>query len=165
MRRGGERSNELLLKGQATLWATPQAHDAQGMGNPSRVGRFGTMAGGRNLNDEAALWATPAARDWRSGQTSSATMSRNSRPLNEQVVNSSFLPAPAIKSAGRDISNNTPTLNPQFVETLMGWPLGWTDPGAPMRSGGEWTGFASAATAWFPWLRLMRGELSRLVSE
>ena len=34
-------------------WATPQAHDST-PGNPERVGRFGTAAGGRNLNDEAA---------------------------------------------------------------------------------------------------------------
>jgi hypothetical protein len=126
MRRGGDRLSELLLKGQAALWATPQAHDAQSAGNPERVGRFGTMAGGRNLNDEAALWATPAARDWKSGQTSAATMARNSRPLNEQAVNSSSLPAPVTKSPGRDISNSAPTLNPRFVEALMGWPSGWT---------------------------------------
>lgn len=40
------------------LWPTPQAHDA-GRGNPSRVGRFGTQHGERNLNDEVALWPTP----------------------------------------------------------------------------------------------------------
>jgi hypothetical protein len=79
-------------------------------------------------------------------------MSRNSRPLNEQVVNSSSRLDPSTKPPGRDISNSAPTLNPRFVEALMGWPSGWT-------------GFDFAATAWFPWLRLMRGELSRLVSE
>jgi len=40
-------------------------------------------------------------------------------------------------------------LNPLFVEALMGWPTGWT-------------GFAFVATAWSPWLRRMRCELSRL---
>jgi hypothetical protein len=42
------------------------------------------------------------------------------------------------------------TLNPLFVEWLMGWPIGWTDCG-------------SAATGLFRWLQLMRSELSRLL--
>ena len=52
------------------------------------------------------IYATPMARDWRSGKVSQATMERNSRPLSEQVGGS---------------------LNPTWVEWLMGWPLGWTD--------------------------------------
>ena len=51
-------------------------------------------------------YATPTARDWRSGKASEATMAKNSRPLSEQVGGS---------------------LNPTWVEWLMGWPLGWTD--------------------------------------
>lgn len=43
-------------------WATPQAHDSH-TGNADRVGRFGTSAGGRNLNDDVANWATPRAED------------------------------------------------------------------------------------------------------
>jgi len=50
--------------------------------------------------------ATPTARDWKSGKASDATMERNSRPLSEQIGGS---------------------LNPTWVEWLMGWPLGWTD--------------------------------------
>jgi len=41
------------------------------------------------------------------------------------------------------------TLNPAFVEALMGWPAGWT-------------GFDSVETAWSPWLRRMRLEFWRL---
>ncbi len=37
-------------------------------------------------------------------------------------------------------------VNPLFVEALMGRPTGWT-------------GFASVATAWSPWLRRMRCEV------
>ena len=171
------------LQQRSRQWATPQAHDAQGAGNPNRVGRYGTLAGGRNLNDEAALWATPAvadvdggrmhrsgkrsnelllkgqaaiwatpsARDWKSGQASPETLARNSRPLNEQAVNLHSRPAPATKPDGRNTSAGAPTLNPQFVELLMGWPIGWT-------------GFAFAATEWSRWSRHMRCELSRLTS-
>jgi hypothetical protein len=50
--------------------------------------------------------ATPTARDWRSGKASEETHARNARPLSEQIGGS---------------------LNPTWVEWLMGWPLGWTD--------------------------------------
>ena len=50
--------------------------------------------------------ATPTARDWKSGKASQKTMDRNARPLSEQIGGS---------------------LNPTWVEWLMGWPLGWTD--------------------------------------
>ena len=49
--------------------------------------------------------ATPTARDWKSGKASPATLERNSRPLSEQI-------------GGQ--------LNPDWVEWLMNWPLGWT---------------------------------------
>lgn len=41
--------------------------------------------------------------------------------------------------------------NPRFYEHLMGWPIGWTDPEAPV------TGFAA-------WLLRSRGQLSKLIS-
>ena len=53
--------------------------------------------------------------------------------------------------AGGDSSGARRTLTPLFVETLMGWPAGWT-------------GIGSAAMAWSRWLPRMRGELSRLCS-
>jgi hypothetical protein len=62
----------------------------------------------REMAKAFARWpvATPTARDWRSGKASQATHARNSRPLSEQIGGS---------------------LNPTWVEWLMGWPLGWTD--------------------------------------
>ena len=67
----------------------------------------------------------------------------------EQAVSSH--PARATTKVGGDTSKPNPTLNPLFVETLMGWPTGWA-------------GFGSAATAWCHWLPRMRGELSKLCS-
>jgi hypothetical protein len=40
--------------------------------------------------------------------------------------------------------------NPAFFEMVMGWMIGWTEPGRPV------TGFAA-------WLRRSRGQLSRLL--
>jgi len=52
--------------GSQKHWTTPQAHDAQGVPDPSRWGRHGTKHGGRDLPDEAAMvatWPTPRASE------------------------------------------------------------------------------------------------------
>lgn len=82
----------------------------------------------------------PTARDHRDGVTSLANPPLNGL-LGRQVL--------VTPMAGRDTSEPRRTLNPQFVEALMGWPTGWT-------------GSASVATAWSPWLQRMRFELWQL---
>lgn len=65
---------DLNLQVQAVergLWPTPQAHDAK-PGMAKRVGRYGTRAGARNLNDEVQMWPTPTANR-RSGLQSHGT--------------------------------------------------------------------------------------------
>ena len=81
------------------LWPTPTV-----CGNYNRKGLSKTSGDG--LATAVLKCATPTARDWKSGKASQATMERNSRPLSEQIGGS---------------------LNPAWVEWLMGWPLGWTD--------------------------------------
>lgn len=80
-------------------WPTPTVK-----GNYNKAGL--SAKSGDGLATEVLRCATPTARDWRSGKASQATMERNSRPLSEQIGGS---------------------LNPTWVEWLMGWPLGWTD--------------------------------------
>jgi hypothetical protein len=93
------------LKGQIHLrdwvktWPTPTV-----CGNYNRKGASATSGDG--LATAVLKVATPTARDWRSGKASQATHDKNSRPLSEQIGGS---------------------LNPTWVEWLMGWPLGWTD--------------------------------------
>ena len=88
------------------LWQTPTVIDA-GSGRVNRSASDGaterpTLA----RMAKTGLLATPTARDWRSGKASEATHKKNSRPLSEQIGGS---------------------LNPEWVEWLMNWPLGWTD--------------------------------------
>lgn len=45
----GERSSDQRLRNQASLWTTPQAHDEH-PGDANRVGRYGTKAGGGELD-------------------------------------------------------------------------------------------------------------------
>jgi hypothetical protein len=86
------------------------------------------------------MWMTPTARDHKDGATSLANTPVNGL-LGRQVL--------VTPLAGSDTSDARRTLSPLFVEALMGWPTGWT-------------GFASVAMAWSPWLQRMRSELSRL---
>jgi hypothetical protein len=80
-------------------WPTPTV-----CGNYNRKGA--SASSGDGLTTAVLKCATPTARDWRSGKASEETHARNSRPLSEQIGGS---------------------LNPTWVEWLMGWPLGWTD--------------------------------------
>lgn len=95
-----------------------------------------------DLTHAAGMWMTPTARDYKDGSTSLANVPVNGL-LGRQVLTTT--------PRGTDISDTRRTLNPLFVETLMGWPTGWT-------------GFDFAETEWSPWLRRMRCELSRLSS-
>ena len=95
-----------------------------------------------NLADQATSWPTATARDHKDAASTLANTPVNSL-LGRQVLKTG--------TAGGDSSAVRRTLNPLFVETLMGWPAGWT-------------GFGSAATAWSRWLPRMHGELSRFGS-
>jgi hypothetical protein len=105
MRPDGKSSNRGLAA-SAAMWPTPK-HSDHRSGMPERYKGTQSLNGRRsNLNDAAARYATPTARDWRIGKASEATMERNSRPLSEQIGG---------------------LLNPEWVEWLMNWPIGWTD--------------------------------------
>ena len=117
--RSGDRSDELLLKGQVRHWATPMAEDAGWRGSTAGYG----------LRDESRNWATPVARDYRAPHASDFN-----DPLPLQAIGH---PTEATAASGRV------SLNPLFVEWLMGWPRGWTDCG-------------SRVTGWSRWLRQSR---------
>lgn len=116
----------------AAMWPTPMAND----GCKPSAGNRRTA----DLTHSAGMWMTPTARDHKDGATSLANTPVNGL-LGRQVL--------VTPMAGSDTSEPRRTLNPLFVEALMGWPTGWT-------------GFASVAMAWSRWLRRMRCELSRL---
>ena len=124
------------------LWPTPLAGDGKGTRNrtSSRSETARPRNDGTTLCDATRMWMTPTARDHKDGATSLANTPVNGL-LGRQVL--------VTPMAGSDTSDARRTLNPLFVEALMGWPTGWT-------------GFASVAMAWSPWLRRMRCELSRL---
>lgn len=101
----------------------------------------GERSSGLNRTEIMRQWATPTARDWKDGTLINSKAQTRSN-LSRQ--------APRTDVDGKNSCAHGLTLNPLFVEALMGWPIGWTD-------------CVSAGTALSPWLRLMRSELSQLL--
>ena len=130
--RGGARKHEKGLDGMARDWPTPMATD----GNKPSAGNRKSA----DLTSASQMWMTPTARDHKDGATTLANTPVNGL-LGRQVL--------VTPMAGSDTSEPRRTLNPAFVEALMGWPTGWT-------------AFGSAATEWSHWLPRMRSELSQL---
>ena len=99
------------LQMAAMTWPTPAARDCKGSNSREHCETNGT---GRKHMDQLAnavaypdlRFATPQARDFRTGSTDRWDNPERSRNLNDQI-------------GGQ--------LNPNWVEWLMGWPLGWTD--------------------------------------
>jgi DNA (cytosine-5)-methyltransferase 1 len=75
---------------------------------------------GKRLTIEVKRYPTPSALDWKNGYASEVTHERNSRPFNEQIVKREV--------NGQSIQPKS-SLNPAWVEWLMGFPPGWTDLG------------------------------------
>lgn len=115
------------LSTQAGSRVTPRATDGE-KGGPNQM--FG--AGGTPLPAMAANWPTPANRDYRSPNSQESQDRRNAgSKRGQQLPNfladlsrSSHL-VPAIPNGSRS-SETRRTLNPLFVEWLMGWPTNWT---------------------------------------
>lgn len=113
-------------------WPTPRAQEP-GSNAPTH---------GKGLKETATRhWATPTARDWKDGTMIDSKAQTRSN-LSRQ--------APRTRLHGNASSQTGLTLNPLFVEALMGWPVGWTD-------------CASAATELSRWSRLMHFALSQLL--
>lgn len=107
--RTGRVRASLNTMARSGLWPTPTCQDANGRTHHNQkngsiiLSLLGTVM--LNPNPETRIWATPTARDWKSGKASAATHAKNSRPLSEQTGGS---------------------LNPDWVEILMGYDRGWT---------------------------------------
>lgn len=85
----------------AKMWPTPDANSGKRFGqNPKKINPKRQFT----INDAARLWPTPTTQD-ASNNGVPSQYNRNSLPLNAEVGGS---------------------LNPDWVEWLMGFPTGWT---------------------------------------
>jgi len=121
------------------LWPTPTSGDSGDSGDSGAAG-YSTESGrhtGTTLTDAAArgIWATPTASDADRGPTST----QNGGTLPNQVerkwatptAQDEKGPGPAHMKGGVDLPQQIATtmggkLNPDWVETLQGLPVGWT---------------------------------------
>lgn len=147
------RDRGMALSRRVKFWPTPTACNPNDGESPETWRARAAMLKQKHGNGNDAgtplsiaaqeHWATPSARDWKSGCASEATLSRNSRPLNEQVISLYSLPDPEMMTAGDECSESDPIslppsqkrkLNPFFVEWLMGFPWGSSEPGGNVAS-------------------------------
>lgn len=91
-------------RGARSYFPTPTANCSTGAGTSGRDG-------GMNLQTAVKMLPTPAARDFRSP---------NSKPYSERGGGRKGEQLPNVIGG---------QLNPDWVEWLMGWPIGWTDLG------------------------------------
>ena len=109
-----------------TSWATPRTTDAQGGGRPlNEKGQRITLIDptktyGGNLSDQVRHWPTPAARDYKDfgPNVDYQKVAAKSKLAGVVMINQQDYPA-----------QQSGSLNPDWVEWLMGVPIGWTDLG------------------------------------
>ena len=114
------------LAALAKMWPTPTATDAKASG----ASGYSTLSGrhsGTTLTDAAVrLWATPTASD-NSNRTTRSAPSHGRRHgftlAGQEVDHMNGHRPETTQPAGR----HGTALNPEFVELLMGLPVGWTD--------------------------------------
>jgi hypothetical protein len=110
-------------------WATPQSRDFRSA--EGNADRWENPERSRNLNDQIKAWATPNAfcfqppENTESWQKRAAMQSEKGvnlhKPVQSQVLHENE------KVAG-PIPPSAMKLNPRWVETLMGLPVGWVMP-------------------------------------
>ena len=129
---GGHRGKDDTLYG-----AIVRPKDPRSLATPSgNDANNGTIASGefKSLNRDVHGWATPAARDY-----------RYPNDPNDPNGASRIKRSAQAPTSGDQLPNQIGgSLNPDWVEILMGWPIGWTDavnpcpgiwPGWPMGMG------------------------------
>ena len=119
---GGSNSRRALKK-RKEMWPTPRALEIEESyegyidrmkrsGNPKNVGKTRPQ----NLSMAVKMWTTPVTSDHAARRP---TQNWAGTDLPSQVW---------VESGGRENPNLPPArLSPNWVEWLMGWPIGWTD--------------------------------------
>ena len=127
------------LKGKPSLvaqarkqWPTPDASVSTGYNQSASSGasiRY-SLAG-----KVTKQWPTTTVGDGDKYSVKTNPNSQAAKSLHPTSLDLSSLLDPKMKSRGEESSSQGRTLNPRFVEWLMGWPIGWTDCDSPVT---EW---------------------------
>lgn len=127
-------------------WSTPRASDAE-HGGPNQRDSSGNLA----LPSQAAQWMTPRSHEVGQYQYSRGDKTKPVETLTGQALSHQ---GPETPRDGEKSSPERRSLNPLFVEWLMGWPAGWTLL--------AWTDFGCSAMELSHWKQRMRCALLSL---
>lgn len=140
---------ELAQSAETAMWSTPRASDAE-KGSPNQS--FG--AGGQPLPSQAVQWMTPRSHEVGLYQYSRGDKTKPVETLTGQAIAIYSPLARVTVKTGKPHSKERRSLNPLFVEWLMGWPPGWTLL--------AWTDFACSETELSLFKQRMRSALLSL---
>lgn len=96
-----------ICESASGLWPTPLANSHTGAGHPE------SKQGGMNLQTAVRTWPTPCASASKGSSPASLTRKSGKSRINDRIDHA------VMASDGGQ-------LNPEWVEWLMGWPIGWT---------------------------------------
>lgn len=98
---------------ECSLWPTPHANCHTGAGKRGE--------GGPNLQTAVRMWPTPSTREYKGGRKFE-TLKAKGRGITN-----------TLNDAVNHTVGKTAPLNPEWVEALQGFPIGWTEPdGQPL---------------------------------
>lgn len=143
----------LTLALASKVWPTPAARDFKGANSAEHLEKSsGSLHLDQLPNFVEHLWSTPMATDGEKGSPNQS-FGAGGQPLSAQAY--SHLALTTVKT-GKPSSTERRSLNPLFVEWLMGWPPGWT-----LLVSSD---FGCSATVLSRFKRHMRCALSQLAS-
>lgn len=119
----------------AEQWATPNVPNGGRKMKAVDVASRGMTSRGKrqvDLGSQASSWSTPSARDWKDTQGMSHSGTNpdgSSRIRLDQLGRQALMTCSAgkLSSLLASWTSSRLSLNPNFVEWLMGLPIGWTD--------------------------------------
>ena len=106
------------------------------------------------LTGQSLQWSTPSVADVQGGRKSRSGDRNSELLMNGQADELCSRLDQTTSTVGETPSKQRRSLNPLFVEWLMGWPPGWTL--------AAWTDFACSETELSLWKVRMRSALSQL---
>jgi hypothetical protein len=114
------------------LWRTPDASIVTGeAANAEDRKRQGHAIGLHDQVNTPSMWPTPTSRDWKDGSAQACSnVPANSllgREIHRFPTPGGTRPNDTDQISGRLANQIGGSLNPTWVEWLMGFPLGWTD--------------------------------------
>jgi hypothetical protein len=109
-----------LVEGKPQMWPTPRASAAMGEKTKTISKRLETKKSKGKLEESVAIWPTPTNRMYKLPRLPETMAKTKRNPLTNTIED-------AVQHQEGKSYKETGTLNPNWVEWLMGYPIGWTD--------------------------------------